>query len=60
MEIGAGPSQPIARTLARDRFLNDKYQVTLVSINPIKERKEAYKYETDKFIEIGNQHAKII
>lgn len=45
LEIGAGPVQPLARTMARERFLKEKYKVTLISINPLKEREGAYYYE---------------
>lgn len=38
--------------MARNRYLNEKYKVTLISINPLKERLKAYEYEKDKFEEI--------
>ena len=39
--------------MARNRYLNEKYKVTLISLNPIKEREKAYEYERDKFEEIN-------
>ena len=54
LEIGAGPVQPIARELARLRFLNDKYQCTLIRINPVKERSAQYSWERDQYEKISN------
>lgn len=47
LEIGAGPSQPLARELGRSRYLNDKYKATLISLNPVKERLEQFRWERD-------------
>jgi hypothetical protein len=47
LEIGCGPVQPLARELARTKFLNDKYRVDLISINPLKERSGQYEWEKE-------------
>ena len=47
LEIGAGPVQPLAREMAKLRFLNDKYKSTLIRINPIKERTAQYDWERE-------------
>ena len=44
--------------MARDRYFNEKYKVTLISINPIIERTKAFEYEREKFEEINSQHAR--
>ena len=56
LEIGCGPVQPLARELARTKFLNDKYKVDLISINPIKERSGAYTWEKEQFESIQGQY----
>lgn len=58
LELGAGPAQPLARTMARDRYLNDKYHVTLISINPRKERTAQYEWEKEKFETLHSQYEK--
>ena len=38
IEIGASCVQPLARTLAFEKYLEDKYKCTLIRINTFKER----------------------
>ncbi len=52
LEIGCSPVSGVTRKLARDKMLNDKYKVTLISINPVKEREESYKWEQEQFAKI--------
>lgn len=42
--------------MARTKFLNDKYKVDLISINPIKERSGAYSWEKEQFESIQGQY----
>ena len=56
LEIGAGTAQPLAREIARLKFLNDKYKTTLIRINPIKERTGQYNWEKEQFEKISVQH----
>ena len=55
IEIGAGPVQPLAREFGRQKFLNDKYQTSLISFNPIKERTKHFEWERDQFEKIKGQ-----
>lgn len=47
LEIGCSCVQPLARKLAMERWLNDKYKCTLIRINPLHERPELYQEEED-------------
>jgi len=47
LEIGAGPSQPLAREFGESLLFNDKYRTALIRINPVKERKSQYKWEKE-------------
>ena len=44
--------------MARDRYLNDKYHVTLISINLRKERLAQYKWEQEKYETLHSQYMK--
>lgn len=44
--------------MARDRYLNDKYHVTLISINPRKERTDQYNWEKEKYETLHSQYQK--
>ena len=46
LEIGAGPSQPISRTVGENLLQNEKFRASLIRINPIRERKSLYEWET--------------
>ncbi len=56
LEIGASCVQPIAKTLAFDKFLEDKYKCTLIRINTFKERQEAYDQEEEAYEIISSQY----
>lgn len=49
LEIGAGPVQPLAREIAKMRYLNDKYNTTLIRINPVAERSAQYGWEREQY-----------
>mmetsp|Transcript_13603 Transcript_13603/g.21283 ORF Transcript_13603/g.21283 Transcript_13603/m.21283 type:complete len:219 (-) Transcript_13603:492-1148(-) len=55
LEIGCSPVSGTTRRLARDKLLNDKYKVTLISINPLKERDACYQWEEEQFEKITYQ-----
>lgn len=58
LEVGAGPSQPLAREFGQLFYTNDKYRCCLIRINPIKERTSQYKREKELFDELIAQHSK--
>jgi hypothetical protein len=56
LEIGASCVQPLARTFAFEKFLEDKYKCTLIRINTFKERQEAYDREEESYEIISSQY----
>lgn len=58
LEVGAGPSQPLAREFGQLFYTNDTYRCCLIRINPIKERTSQYKREKELFDELVTQHSK--
>ena len=56
LEIGAGPSQPISRSLGENLLKNDKYRCSLIRINPIRERKSLYEWEQEEITKILKEH----
>lgn len=47
--------QPLAREMAKQRFLNDKYKSALIRINPVKERQAQYNWEREQYELIEGQ-----
>ena len=52
LEIGAGPVQPLARSLGETFLKNDKYRCALIRLNPVKERSSQYEDEQKYFREL--------
>lgn len=47
LEIGAGPVQPLARTIGEEFLKNDKIRSALIRINPRIERKGQFEWEKE-------------
>jgi len=56
LEIGCGPSQPIARSIADDLLKSDKYRCALVRINPVRERTSQYQWEKKELAQLLSDH----
>lgn len=60
LEIGAGPVQPLARSVGEDFLLNDKYRCALLRLNPVKERVSQYKWEILEFSKLIRETTSIV